>query len=89
MGNITGLVFRNITVLGAGKAGIGIVSMDGAHISNALYEDISMTAVSNVVFMYIGARANQVSTHPCVRVFARAGGLVGAHSASKDPCTRA
>lgn len=59
VGDLSNAVFQNISVVGAGKAGIGIATMDGAHVSNFLYEDVTMQGVSNVVFMYIGARANQ------------------------------
>jgi hypothetical protein len=59
VGDFDRAIFSNISILGAGKAGIGIVTMDGARVNDFLYEDISMQGVSNAVFMYIGARANQ------------------------------
>lgn len=33
--------------------------MDGAHISGAVYENVTMSSVADVIYMYIGARANE------------------------------
>jgi len=56
VGNFSGVWWENITVLHAGKAGIGIVSMDGSHISNVTYRNISIQNAFTPLYMYIGAR---------------------------------
>jgi polygalacturonase len=42
VGDFSGVLWENITVTRAGKAGIGIVTMDGAHISDVTYRNISI-----------------------------------------------
>jgi len=59
VGNFTDILWQNITVTGAGKAGIGIVTMDGSHISSVSYRHITMSKVATPVFMYIGARSRR------------------------------
>ena len=56
VGSISGVRFENIVVAGAGKAGIGVVSVDGAHISDLRFLNISMRDVESAFFFYIGAR---------------------------------
>lgn len=56
VGNISSVLCENVTVTKAGKAGIGIVSMDGAHISNVTYRNISMTDTYTPLFFFIGNR---------------------------------
>ncbi len=48
--------FERVTVTGAGKAGLGIVSMDGATIENVSYRDITLTRTTIPVFLKIGSR---------------------------------
>ncbi|HZP53354.1 glycosyl hydrolase family 28 protein, partial [Actinocrinis sp.] len=55
-GDFSDAHFSHITVNEAGKAGIGIVSMDGAHISNITYDNITMTRAATPVFIKIGSR---------------------------------
>ncbi|WP_431900317.1 glycosyl hydrolase family 28 protein [Nonomuraea sp. bgisy101] len=55
-GNFRDIRFDDITVLGGGKAGIGIVSMDGAIIEDVHYTDISLTKTTTPIFMKIGER---------------------------------
>lgn len=55
-GDFSDVTWSNITVTGAGKAGIGIISMDGSHVSNVVYKDITMSEVVTPFYMYIGAR---------------------------------
>lgn len=59
VGNFTDIHWENITVTEAGKAGIGIVSMDGSHISRVSYKNITMSKVTTPVYMYIGARSRR------------------------------
>lgn len=56
VGNISKIRVSNVAVLGAAKAGIGIVSMDGAHVTDVLYENVTMDAVQSLLFMMVGAR---------------------------------
>ena len=55
-GDFSDIHFSHITVNEAGKAGIGIVSMDGAHISNITYDTITMTRAATPIFIKIGDR---------------------------------
>ena len=57
-GDFTDAVFQNITIPGAGKAGIGIVSLDGAHISDLHFTGITETRVSSPVFIRLGGRGS-------------------------------
>jgi hypothetical protein len=56
LGNFHDYLFENITVTAAGKAGIGIVTMDGAHISNIKYKNITMQNTTSALYFYIGGR---------------------------------
>ena len=56
-GDFTNYVFDHITVTGAGKSGLGMVSMDGAHISNVLYHDVTMSGTQSPIMEKIGTRA--------------------------------
>jgi polygalacturonase len=64
-GDFSDAHFSHITIKGAGKAGIGIVSMDGAHISNVSYSDITMTHAATPIFFKIGSRG-RCPGHPGV-----------------------
>lgn len=55
-GDFSDAHFSNITINEAGKAGIGIVSMDGAHISNISYDHITMTHAATPIYIKIGDR---------------------------------
>ncbi len=55
-GDFTNYRFRNITITGAGKSGLGMVSMDGARISNVRYEDITMSGTQSPIMIKIGTR---------------------------------
>ena len=55
-GDFSDVHFSRITITSAGKAGIGIVSMDGAHISNVTYDTITMTHAATPIFIKIGSR---------------------------------
>jgi hypothetical protein len=56
-GNFDDIAFSNITCNNAGKAGIGITSMDGANITNLKFDDIAMRGTTEPIHMYVGARA--------------------------------
>ncbi|WP_370381435.1 glycoside hydrolase family 28 protein [Catenulispora sp. GAS73] len=55
-GSFTDYQFHQITILGAGKSGLGMVSMDGADISDVHYQDITMTGVHSPIMQKIGTR---------------------------------
>nr|WP_323747463.1 glycosyl hydrolase family 28 protein [Catenulispora rubra] len=55
-GSFTDYQFQQITILGAGKSGLGMVSMDGADISDVHYKDITMTGVHSPIMQKIGTR---------------------------------
>ena len=56
LGDFYDFLFENITVTAAGKAGIGIVSMDGAHIYNIVYRNITMQGTTTPLYIFIGGR---------------------------------
>ncbi|MEE4543010.1 glycosyl hydrolase family 28 protein [Streptomyces sp. V4-01] len=55
-GDFTDYQFQGITINGANKSGLGMVSMDGANISDVHYRDITMTNVHSPIFQKIATR---------------------------------
>jgi polygalacturonase len=55
-GNFTDYQFSNITITGAGKSGLGMVSMDGANISDVHYRNVTMSGTKSPVMLKIGDR---------------------------------
>jgi len=55
-GDFRDAVFENIAITGAGKAGIGILSHDGAAVSDLHFTGITMDRVSSPVFIRLGGR---------------------------------
>src|SRR5439155_1375029 len=55
-GDFTDYVFDTITITGAGKSGLGMVSMDGAKISDVHYRNITMSGVASPIMQKIGDR---------------------------------
>ena len=64
-GNFTGYRFSNIAITGAGKSGLGMVSMDGARISDVSYTDVAMSDVAGAIMEKIGTR-RRCGDHPGV-----------------------
>jgi hypothetical protein len=56
VGNFSGVLWENITLTRAGKAGIGIVTMDGAHVSDVVFRNIVMTGTYTPFYFFIGDR---------------------------------
>jgi polygalacturonase len=56
--------FEDLKILGAGKAGIGILSHDGGHLSDLHFARITMDRVSSPIFMKIGGRGSCPGTPP-------------------------
>ncbi|MFE4965510.1 glycosyl hydrolase family 28 protein [Streptomyces sp. NPDC056660] len=55
-GDFSDYQFENIRIEGADKSGLGMVSMDGAKISDVHYKDITMTGVHSPIMEKIGTR---------------------------------
>ncbi|MCU7727100.1 glycosyl hydrolase family 28 protein [Actinoplanes sp. KI2] len=55
-GDFSDYTFQHITITGADKSGLGMVSMDGANISDVHYRDITMTGVHSPIMQKIGTR---------------------------------
>jgi hypothetical protein len=55
-GDFTNYRFSRIAITGAGKSGLGMVSMDGGHISDVEYSDIAMSGVAGPIMEKIGRR---------------------------------
>ncbi|MET9793200.1 glycosyl hydrolase family 28 protein [Streptomyces canus] len=55
-GDFSDYRFENIRIDGADKSGLGMVSMDGAKISDVHYRDITMTNVHSPIMQKIGTR---------------------------------
>ncbi|MFD9905499.1 glycoside hydrolase family 28 protein [Streptomyces sp. NPDC059063] len=55
-GDFTDYRFERIRIEGSDKSGLGMVSMDGAKISDVHYKDITMTGVRSPVMQKIGNR---------------------------------
>src|SRR2546430_7268745 len=55
-GDFTDYVFDTITITGANKSGLGMVSMDGANISDVHYRNITMSNVASPIMEKIGTR---------------------------------
>jgi hypothetical protein len=64
-GDFTNYFFNNITITGAGKSGLGMVSMDGAHISNVFYNNVTMSNTDSPIMQKIGTRL-RCGTKPSV-----------------------
>jgi polygalacturonase len=55
-GDFANYVFDHIVITGAGKSGLGMVSMDGAHIANVHYHDVTMSGTASPIMAKIGTR---------------------------------
>ncbi|MFJ8965170.1 glycosyl hydrolase family 28 protein [Lentzea sp. NPDC102401] len=55
-GDFTGYDFQRIDVKGSNKSGLGLVSMDGAVISDVHYRDITVSGVRSPIMLKVGAR---------------------------------
>jgi hypothetical protein len=63
-GDFTNYDFENITVTGAGKSGLGMVSSDGAHISHVVYNNVHMSGPINSLIMEKVWDRGRCGTHP-------------------------
>jgi Glycosyl hydrolases family 28 len=67
-GDFRNVTFSNIAILGAGKAGIGLTTNDGAVIEDISYSDITMVKASSPIFMKISDRGNCPGSPPVGRI---------------------
>jgi polygalacturonase len=64
-GDFHDVTFDHLNITGAGKAGLGIVSMDGSHISHITYSNITMSKTADPIYLKIGDR-HSCPNHPGV-----------------------
>jgi len=64
-GDFSDVRFDHLTITGAGKAGIGMVSMDGSVIDGISYSDITMSRTAVPIYLKIGDR-HSCPGHPGV-----------------------
>jgi hypothetical protein len=62
-GDFSNYWFSHITITGAGKSGLGLVSMDGAHIRGVHYNDITMSGTASPITEKIETR-RRCGTNP-------------------------
>jgi hypothetical protein len=55
-GDFSNYRFTHITITGAGKSGLGLVSMDGARISNVRYDDVTMSGTASPITQKVETR---------------------------------
>jgi hypothetical protein len=55
-GNFSGYMFSNIVITEAGKSGLGMVSEDGANISDVTFNGVTMSGTQGPIFEKIGSR---------------------------------
>jgi polygalacturonase len=55
-GDFTDYNFQGITITGADKSGLGLVSMDGAVITDVHYRNITMSNVRSAIMLKVGTR---------------------------------
>jgi polygalacturonase len=67
-GDFRDAVFQNINITGAGKAGIGIVSLDGGALTDLHFTGITMNRVSSPVFIRLGGRGSCPGNPPPGRI---------------------
>lgn len=60
--------FRNLTITGASKAGLGMVSMDGAVIEDVSFTDIKLTKTGSPIFLHVGKRSRCPGNPPAGRI---------------------
>ncbi len=67
-GDFRDAVFEDVAITGAGKAGIGIVSLDGGALTDLHFSRITMNRVSSPVFMRLGGRGSCPGNPPPGRI---------------------
>lgn len=67
-GNFRDFRFDRLTITGAGKAGLGMVSQDGAIIEDIHFRDVTMTRASSPIYIKIGERRRCPGRPPAGRI---------------------
>jgi polygalacturonase len=67
-GSFKNFQFRNLKVTGASKAGLGMVTMDGATIEDVLYDNIQLTKTASPIFIHIGKRGRCPGNPPTGKI---------------------
>ncbi|WP_051174287.1 glycoside hydrolase family 28 protein [Amycolatopsis orientalis] len=60
--------FRNLTITGAAKAGLGMVSMDGAVIEDISFTGITLRKTASPIFLHVGKRSRCPGNPPAGRI---------------------
>ncbi|WHT18272.1 glycosyl hydrolase family 28 protein [Crossiella sp. CA-258035] len=60
--------FSNLKITGAGKAGLGIVSMDGSVIEDVHYDNITLTRTTAPIFLHVGKRSRCPGKPPAGKI---------------------
>ncbi|HUB66917.1 MAG TPA: glycosyl hydrolase family 28 protein, partial [Candidatus Methylacidiphilales bacterium] len=66
VGNFSDVDFLNLVITGAGKAGIGLTTNDGAVISGVTYDNLTMSNCATPIFMHIANRGSAPGSPPPV-----------------------
>jgi polygalacturonase len=67
-GDFRDVVFEDVAITGAGKAGIGIVSHDGGSITDVHYNRVTMNKVSSPFFIRLGGRGKCPGKPPAGKI---------------------
>ena len=68
VGNFSNITFSNLVLTGAGKAGIGITSQDGAVIDGLTYDNITMSNCACPIFLKLDFRTTDSPTPSIGRI---------------------
>ncbi|MCO1579948.1 glycosyl hydrolase family 28 protein [Crossiella sp. SN42] len=60
--------FSNLKITGAGKAGLGIVSMDGSVIEDIHFNNITLTRTAAPIFLHVGKRSRCPGKPPAGKI---------------------
>ncbi|MDX8055148.1 glycosyl hydrolase family 28 protein [Lentzea sp. BCCO 10_0798] len=67
-GSFRNIQFRNLRITGASKAGLGMVSMDGAVIEDVLYDNIQLTKTGSPIYLHVGKRGRCPDNPPTGKI---------------------
>ncbi len=67
-GSFRNIQFRNLNITGASKAGLGMVTMDGAIIENISFTDIKLSKTGSPIFLHVGKRSRCPGSPPAGRI---------------------
>jgi Glycosyl hydrolases family 28/Carbohydrate binding module (family 35) len=67
-GDFRNIRFERLTITGAGKAGLGMVSQDGSIIEDVQYRDITLNRTSSPIYIKLGERRRCPGRPPAGRI---------------------